>query len=260
VRGKFRNTFFLGEVLDFDADSVSKYQREHDFDSLFDFPLCGNIIDVMIRDEDNKPPGQRKGMAAIAGPRGGAAPEVPGVLDTDWKYNNANRLVTLVDNHDLEKRIMNWAVDYSDGDRSEAANLVVYVLSFLFTTRGIPQIYYGTEVGLEGDRNEGGDAYLRRDMPWEKIDPSTLEPFPSHAAESFIYRSLRKLIRIRRENEALQYGYLFTLYSSYDLYVYMREFRGNTIIVGLNNSSAERTVNVDIAMNPNIPGGRPNFS
>ncbi|OPX91490.1 MAG: Cyclomaltodextrinase [Pelotomaculum sp. PtaB.Bin013] len=254
VRGKYRNIFFLGEVLDFDADSVSKYQREHDFDSLFDFPLCGNIIDVMIRNEDNKPPEHRKGMCAIAGPRGAAAPETPGVLDTDWKYNNANRLVTLVDNHDLEKRVMSWAVNYSNGDRSEAANLVVYVLSFLLTTRGIPQVYYGTEIGLEGDRCAGGDARLRMDMPWEKIDPSTLEPFPGYSVESFIYRSLRKLIRLRRENEALQYGYLFTLYSSFDVYVYMREFRGNTIIVGLNNSRTDRSVRIDIAVNLNVPG------
>ncbi|OPX84565.1 MAG: Cyclomaltodextrinase [Pelotomaculum sp. PtaB.Bin117] len=254
VRGKYRNIFFLGEVLDFDADSVAQYQREYDFDSLFDFPLCGNIIDVMIRNEDNKPPEHRKGMGAIAGPRVAAAPETAGVLDTDWKYNNANRLVTLVDNHDLEKRVMSWAVHYANGDRREAAKLVVYVLSFLLTTRGIPQIYYGTEIGLEGNRQAGGDACLRLDMPWEKIDPSTLEPFPGYYVESFIYRNLRKLIKIRRENEALQYGYLFTLYSSFDIYVYMREFRGNTIIVGLNNSNAGKSVNVNIAANPNVPG------
>ncbi|MDD4168962.1 MAG: alpha-amylase family glycosyl hydrolase [Desulfotomaculaceae bacterium] len=255
VRGKYRNVFFLGEVLDFDAGSVAKYQREFDFDSLFDFPLCGNIIDVMIRNEDYKPPEQRRGMTALAGPRHSALPEVSGVLDTDWKYNNANRLVTLVDNHDLEKRIMSWALLYAGGDSNQAAGLVVFVLSFLFTTRGIPQVYYGTEVGMEGDCKEGGDAYLRRDMPWEKIDQKTQEPYPGCVVESFIYRRLRQLIKIRLANEALQYGYLFTLYSDFDCYVFMREFRGNTILVALNNSPdpAEKVIEVEVAVNPNIP-------
>lgn len=255
VRGKYRNVFFLGEVLDFDADSVAKYQREFDFDSLFDFPLCGNIIDVMIKNEDYKPPEQRRGMTAIAGPRHSDLPEVSGVLDTDRKYNNANRLVTLVDNHDLEKRIMSWAVCYAGGDRNKAASLVVFVLSFLFTTRGIPQVYYGTEIGMEGDSKEGGDAYLRRDMSWEKIDPHTQEPYPGCVVESYIYHKLRRLIKIRLKNEALQYGYLFTLYSDFESYVYMREFRGNTIIVALNNRTdqAERIINVEVAINPNIP-------
>ncbi|MDD3654233.1 MAG: alpha-amylase family glycosyl hydrolase [Desulfotomaculaceae bacterium] len=255
VRGKYRNVFFLGEVLDFDAGSVAKYQREFDFDSLFDFSLCGNIIDVMIRNEDYKPPEQRRGMTAIAGPRHSALPEVSGVLDTDWKYNNANRLVTLVDNHDLEKRIMSWAVGCAGGDRNRAAALVVYVLSFLFTTRGIPQVYYGTEIGMEGDSKEGGDAHLRHDMAWEKIDPNTQEPYPNFVVESYIYHYLRRLIKIRRENEALQYGYLFTLYSDFDCYVFMREFRGNTIIVALNNSPCpgEKVIEVEVAKNPNIP-------
>lgn len=255
VRGKYRNVSFLGEVMDFDEESVAVYQREFDFDSLFDFPLCGNIVDVLIRNEDYKRPSDRRGMTAIAGPLRGAGTEVIGVLDTDYKYNNANRLVTLVDNHDLEKRLMSWALAYSGGDRIRAANLVTYVLTFQFTTRGIPQVYYGTEVGLEGERGEGGDQFLRREMAWEKIDPHTQEPFPKHRAEKTIYHHLRELIALRRENEALTFGYLFTLHSCFDLYAFMREHRGNTIIVVMNNSvdPGTRGLVVDIHENPNVP-------
>lgn len=51
--------FFLGEDLEFEEEAVASYQREHDFDSLFDFPLQRNIIEVLIMDESNKPPAGR---------------------------------------------------------------------------------------------------------------------------------------------------------------------------------------------------------
>lgn len=254
VRGKFRHIFFLGEDLEFDEESVARYQREHDFDSLFDFPLQRNIIEVLIMDESNKPPRERKGMMAIASPRYGERTG-EGVLDADRKYNNPNRLVTLLDNHDLEKRVMSWALQKTKGNREKAAGLVNYSLTFLLTTRGIPQVYYGTEVCLEGDRNEGGDFMMRRDMPWNRIDPLTLEPYPHCREEHSVYSHLKRLIKIRRENNAIPFGYLFTLYSDFFIYVYMREFRGNTVVVALNNGNGPmpNLLQVDIGSNKNIP-------
>ncbi|WP_066634505.1 alpha-amylase family glycosyl hydrolase [Desulfolucanica intricata] len=255
VRGKYRNVFFLGEDFNYDEESLAVYQRYHDFDSLFDFPLFSNIIDVLIRNEDTKPPEHRRGMMAIAGPRFGEMAHIEGVLDADRKYNNANRLVTMVDNHDTEKRLMNWALQYRGGDYLAAADLVKYVLTFQFTTRGIPQIYYGTELGMTGDTANGGDVELRKDMPWEKIDPRTNEPLPSCTYEREIYKHLQKLIKIRKENQALCFGYLFTLYSDYNIYAYLREFRGNTVIVVMNNGlePMQSFLKVPIASNSNVP-------
>lgn len=255
VRGKYRNIFFLGEDLEFDEERVARYQREHDFDSLFDFPLQRNIIEVLILDETNKPPADRKGMMAIAGPRCGPVAFPEGVLDADRKYNNPNRLVTLLDNHDMEKRIMSWALQRTGGKRGKAAELVKYALTFQFTTRGIPQVYYGTEICVEGDSNNGGDYMMRADMPWHIIDPSSLEPYHSYREELEVYSHLRRLIRIRKDNEAISFGYLFTLYSDYFIYVFMREFRGNTIIVAINNGTQSMTnpLRIDIGSNNNIP-------
>lgn len=255
VRGKYRNIFFLGEDLEYDEDQIAVYQREHDFDSLFDFPLRRNIIDVLIRNEDFKPQEERRGMTAIAGPRFGLDIKIVGVLDADTKYNNAHRLVTLTCNHDLEKRIMSWALLYSENNRQRAAQLVIYILTFQFTTRGIPQIYYGTEIGLEGDQINGGDSELRKDMPWEIIDNTTNEPKDTFPVEKDLYQHLRKLIQIRKENEALSFGYLFTLYSDHFIYAYMREFRGNTLIVVMNNGLEPMPypLSIDIINNENIP-------
>lgn len=254
VKGKYRHIFFLGEDLDFDEDVIAEYQRKHDFDSLFDFPLRRNIIDVLIRNEDFKPPRDRLGMMAIASPRLENAAGQHGVLDADTKYNNANRLVTLLDNHDLEKRVMSWALEFSGSDSANAIKLMKYVISFQFTTRGIPQIYYGTELGAEGDQRKDGDSAIRGNMEWFKVDSKTLEPYPNYPEAASIYEHLRKLIRLRRENEALCFGYLFTLFSDFNYYVYLREFRGNTFAIALNNSWKPGVIRVDLAGNANIPG------
>lgn len=73
--------------------------------------------------------------------------------------------------------------------------------------------------------------------------------------EKDIFRYLRQLIQVRKENEALTFGYLFTLYSDYFVYSYMREFRGNTIIVVMNNGEEpmQYPLTVDIAPNTNVP-------
>lgn len=70
-----------------------------------------------------------------------------------------------------------------------------------------------------------------------------------------IYAHLRKLIGIRKENEALSFGYLFTLYADYFFYAYMREYRGNTIIVCMNSGLEPMSVpvTIDIGSNTNIP-------
>ncbi len=252
VRGKYRNVFFLGEDLNFEEDEIARYQREHDFDSLFDFPLQKNIIEVLIQNERYKQT-DNMGMTAIASPRLGIPEIREGVLDADTKYNNANRLVTLVDNHDLDKRIMTWALIETSGDRLAAARLVNYALTFQFTVRGIPQIYYGTEIGMEGEKVHGGDAAIRRSMEWYKIDPSKNEPFDEFQIEKKIYNHLQKLISLRKENEALCYGYQFTIYSDYNYFAFIREFRGNTLIIALNNNFEPGSFYAEVGKNSNIP-------
>jgi glycosidase len=241
VKGKYRNITLIGEVLQWDIDSISRYQKEHDFDTLFDFPLCEAIKKTFIHNES---------MTALARPRISQY-EPRGILDCDKLYTNANRLVTLLDNHDLNKRFMTEILDkWGHWDRMRANNILKLSLSFLFTTRGIPQLYYGTEIGMEGYC----DPDNRRDMRWQIFGQDNL-PFEQYRYERDIFKHTQKLIEIRQQNEAIRYGYLLTLYSDYFVYCYMREYKGNTIIVAINNGLEDTPcpVTIKIAENANIP-------
>jgi alpha-amylase len=121
------------------------------------------------------------------------------------------------------------------------------------TTRGIPQLYYGTEIGLEGD----ADPYNRRDMRWEIFEHDFV-PLPEDTEfqdAREIYEHTRALIRIRRQNPCLCFGYLFTLYVDHFIYVYLRNYKDSTVIVAINNGleAMPAPLAVNIAVNTNLP-------
>ncbi|MCA2981595.1 MAG: hypothetical protein INH41_28520 [Myxococcaceae bacterium] len=111
----------LGEMLDGDPSVVASTWRGGGFTAMFDFPLGFAMNDVFCRDE------RPARLAAV--------------LSSDRRYPAPERLVTLLDNHDLP-RVMSAC----GGD----VGRVRQALAFLFAMRGIPSLTWGTEVGLDG--------------------------------------------------------------------------------------------------------------
>ena len=220
VKGKYPQITVIGEVLDPDIPTLSRYQRYLAFDSLFDFALQQAIWDVFIHDQS---------LNRIARPRL-RDDEPKGVLDKDFLYTNQNRLVTLLDNHDLPKRFFSEALDACNGNKQEALKIFKVATTFQLTTRGIPQIYYGTEIAQEGYR----DPDNRRDMRWDVFEGG-LEPSSKYPIEKDAFSHVKKLVDLRSKSQALQYGPLLTLYVDYFVYAYLREFRGESVIVAINN-------------------------
>lgn len=241
IKTSYPEITLIGEVLEWEPSAISFYQREHDFDTLFDFPLCGAIMGSLIWDRP---------LTEIARPRL-SDNEMDGILDKDNRYTNANRLVTLLDNHDLSKRITTEILDkVGHWDRQLAVKMLKYCLTFIFTTRGIPQIYYGTEIGMEGY----GDPDNRKFMPWSIFAGD--EPKAENWFELSIFTHTKALIKLRKNSKAIQSGYLFTLYVDNFIYSFMREYRGDIVIVVMNNGKGNMQfpLDIDINNNSNIPG------
>ncbi len=76
-------------------------------------------------------------------------------LTQDFLYHNPNKNVIFLDNHDLERFASSIGDDPADYKMA---------ITFLLTTRGIPQIYYGTELMMTGTK-QGTDGNVRRDFP-----------------------------------------------------------------------------------------------
>lgn len=251
LRGEHPRICLIGEVLFEGKEDVRKlleYQNYHDFDSIFDFPLCTALRSTLIYDESLR--------QWLARPRLNDD-EPLGVLDDDnpvkGGYRNANKLITLLDNHDLEQRIMSHARSRHAGDGTGldlAIRVTKLCLGAQFTMRGIPQIYYGSEVGLEGWK-AADDRDLRRDFPWHVIGADN-HPEPQFHKESTIYEWTRDLIKLRRNNAALRYGTTITLWADDLVYAFLRLATDDAALVVINNGYDRMPYPIRLDLNPSM--------
>jgi alpha-amylase len=106
-------------------------------------------------------------------------------------------------------------------------------LAALFTVRGIPQLYYGTEIGLEGWK-DADDRDLRRDFPWPVIGADQ-QPLQNFRKEREIYEWTRALIQLRKNSAALKYGTTITLWSDDLVYAFLRVASDDVALIVINN-------------------------
>ncbi|HWX25511.1 MAG TPA: alpha-amylase family glycosyl hydrolase, partial [Vicinamibacteria bacterium] len=148
------------------------------------------------------------------------------MLGHDGLYVNPDHLVTFAGLHDTP-RFMN-----EHGATAEGLELAD---TFLMTTRGIPMVYYGDEIGMKG----GEDPDNRRDFPGG---------FPGDQRNAFlqegrtpdeqkIFDHVRKLLHLRAELLPLRRGLLRELAVSDQVSVFARTLKGQTVLVALNNDT-----------------------
>lgn len=156
----------------------------------------------------------------------------------DLVYANPMNLLTFLDNHDTSR--------FSTTD-DKAGNLNRYkqAITFLLTTRGIPQIYYGTEILMTGDKGKG-DGDLRKDFPggWQgdQTDCFTAEGRTAQQNEAFDFT--RKLLNWRKGNEVIGKGTLKHYSIQNGTYVYERRYGDRSIVVMMNGTDNEQTLNL----------------
>ncbi len=155
------------------------------------------------------------------------------VITQDFLFPDPDHVLTFLDNHDIS-RFMN------PGD---PAWKLKQGLAFLLTTRGIPQVYYGTEIAM------AGREALRADFPggW-KEDPA--DAFTKEGRDAFqneCWDFASKLLNWRRKSGPVTEGKLihYTPDNQTKCYVYARTDGKNTVLVILNGSDTEREVGME---------------
>ena len=156
----------------------------------------------------------------------------------DLVYANPMNLLIFLDNHDTSRFCKN---------EKDAKNIVRYkqAITYLLTTRGIPQIYYGTEILMAADKSEG-DGCLRRDFPggWksDKVNCFTAEGRTDLQNEAFDYT--RKLLNFRKGNEAICKGTMkhFSIFKG--VYVYERKYNDKSVVVFMNGTDEKQTLSL----------------
>lgn len=156
----------------------------------------------------------------------------------DLVYANPMNLLTFLDNHDTSR--------FAQTDEM-AKNLKRYkqAMVFLLTTRGIPQIYYGTEILMTGDKGKG-DGDLRKDFPggWQGDARDCFVKDGRTALENEAFEFTRRLLNWRKGNQVIGKGNLKHYSIQNGVYVYRREFNGKSVVVILNGTEDSKELDL----------------
>ncbi len=165
IREKHPGFFMFGEAFNYDAATIAAHTLSRNAGvSVLDFPL-------------------KERVAEVFGKQGGGFERIAERLYLeDGPYERPYELMTFYDNHDMAR------MDATDEGFVDANN-------FLFTTRGIPVIYYGSETGFE--RGTAEHAGNRNYFGQERIDAAPRHP---------IHRSLKRIANLRATTPSLQRG------------------------------------------------------
>lgn len=156
----------------------------------------------------------------------------------DLVYANPMNLLTFLDNHDTSR--------FAQTDEM-AKNLKRYkqAMVFLLTTRGIPQIYYGTEILMTGDKGKG-DGDLRKDFPggWQGDTRNCFVKNGRRALENEAFEFTRQLLNWRKGNQVIGKGSLKHYSIQNGVYVYQREFNGKSVVVIMNGTDDSKELDL----------------
>jgi len=158
------------------------------------------------------------------------------VLAQDFVYEDVNNILVFMDNHDTSRFLK---ADETDLNRYRQA------LAFLLTTRGIPELYYGTEILMTGEKKDG-DGNLRKDFPggWQSDSISAFTATGRTALQNEAHDYLQKLLQWRKTNPAVAKGKLIHYAPDWktECYVYARIDGKNKVLVILNGSGKDQTL------------------
>lgn len=163
------------------------------------------------------------------------------VVAQDYLYNDCNNILVFLDNHDVSRFFKD---EESNLDRFKQA------VTFLLTTRGIPQIYYGTEILSKGEKSEG-DGNLRKDFPggWPSDTVNAFFCENRSSLQNEAYDFLRKIARWRRSCKAVTEGELIHYAPDEGrenyCYVYARIKNNDKVLVIMNGSTKSQVIRFD---------------
>ncbi len=165
-------------------------------------------------------------------------------LAADYLYENPMNNVIFLDNHD-KSRIFSMV--------NEDINKQKMAIGWLLTARGIPQMYYGTEVMMKGHSNP--DGLVRSDFPggWKEDAKSAFKRETMDAPELEIQDWTKKLANYRKTSSAIKTGKLMQYVPDDGLYVYFRYDDKQTVMCLMN--TGDKSKFIELANYPELTKG-----
>src|ERR1700756_1075426 len=217
----------IGEVFHPDPTVTSFYQGgrkgwdgiDTQLTAPFDFPLYFTLRDVLLK--------------------GAPVGKLANILRQDSLYPHPEFLVPFFGNHDTTR---------IPGTPLGTSTRLKLAFGLIFTVRGIPELYYGDEIGMPGGR----DPDNRRDFPggWREDERNAFTKVGRTLEENEIHEFVSALLSVRAEHAALRRGKLWSLASDDTTYVFLRETDEERIVVAFHAGGNAREITVPVQDSP----------
>lgn len=148
----------------------------------------------------------------------------------DFLYADPASVLAFYENHDTDRFL------------GEGQNLdqLKQAVTLLLTTRRIPQLYYGTEVMMNGVKSQS-DGYVRKDFPggWNDDKENAFTAAGRTPIQNECYNFYRTLLNWRKGNGVISKGKMIQFMPQHGVYAYARQHEGKTVVVFLNGTDGE---------------------
>ncbi len=229
IMDEYPKSSMVGEIWMHDQAQISYWQKDSPISAIQNYnTYLPQVMDFTLHDalqeafkENNQ--GWDKGMVRIYEN-----------FVNDFLYKNASENLIFLENHDTQRFNETYPkmADYK------------LAMALLATTRGIPQIYYGSEIGMKGDKNNGGDASIRQDFPggWKEDTKNAFNKEERSDFQENYFQFTKKLLNWRKNNSIIHEGKLVQFLPENNVYVYFRVKGKEKVMVVINNSDKEEKI------------------
>ncbi|MFN5136043.1 MAG: cyclomaltodextrinase C-terminal domain-containing protein, partial [Chitinophagaceae bacterium] len=170
-------------------------------------------------------------------------------LANDFVYPDPNQMLLFGDNHDMNRLFMQLKQDVA---------LTKMALTYLSTIRGIPQIFYGTEILMDNTPNHKNDGLIRSDFPggWKDDKANGFTGEGLNADQQSVQTYLKQLLNWRKKNPVIANGQTLHFAPFNGMYVYFRYNKEKMVMVVMNKN--EKEMNVETSRFAEILKGKSN--
>ena len=228
IMREYPNLNIVGEEWTSNINTIAYWQKgaknkdgyQTHMPSMMDFPTQMALGQALTEEE-----GFHSGMAKLYL-----------TLSNDYLYSDPNNLVIFADNHDMNRFYTQVKED---------PKLFKMGLAYLATLRGIPQIYYGTEIGMSNP-DSGEHGVLRADMPggWKGDKANAFTGENLSASQKDLQDFTKKLFNWRKTADVIHSGKLMHFIPNDGVYSYFRYNDRQKVWVILNKGNKETTLNI----------------
>ena len=229
ITDEYPNFNIVGEVWMYDQAQMAYWQKDSkigaiqsfnsNLPSVMDFTLQEAIANGVFNEDKQE---WRNGMV-----------KVYENFNNDFLYPNINNLLVFFENHDTNR--LNEAYK-NDFKKYQIA------MTLIATVRGIPQIYYGSEIGMAGDKGKG-DGDIRRDFPggWNGDTNNAFNKAGRTEEQNKFYDFTAKLLNWRKTKDVIHFGKTTHYVPENNVYVYFRYNENESVMVVVNNNAEKQT-------------------